>query len=348
MKKWMSILLLCTLVVSCLGVSARAEQVAAAPSDFAFDTETGEFSFTANDPGIGYYFVRVYSASSGEEAAEYTASSKRINGGRTGTVTGKVSLDSIGWGPYHIKLISSAAAGTGILSPEPVVLEAFYGVGGTLERPEAMALYGGDRVQIVLDWWTLCDYLGLNYMPQVKITFWADAECTREQYSDIISTVDLLGTLGMNPPGIEYIWGYSQIEGTGWMYETNRKEGEEAETAAEPQGPGPMMGRSGTTMAFINDIYTYTVSEQLPAGTWYVTVQALSGDAELQDSRQSSAMEIVLTETPAAPDFSDEYSVAKTSLWKDPQQMDMPGANPFQVPERVDLPDSQETGAILR
>ena len=86
--------------------------MAAAPSDFVFDTETGEFSFTANDPGIGYYFVRVYSASSGEEAAEYTASSKRINGGRTGAVTGKVSLDSIGWGPYHIKLISSAAAGS--------------------------------------------------------------------------------------------------------------------------------------------------------------------------------------------------------------------------------------------
>lgn len=108
-----------------------------------------------------------------------------------------------------------------------------------------------------------------------------------------------------------------------------------------------MFGGSGTTMAFSNDIYTYTTSEQLPAGTYYVTVQALSKDEQILDSKVSSAMEIVLTDEEAAPDFSDEYSVAKTELWKDPQQMDMPGANPFQVSERVDLYSNQETASII-
>lgn len=78
-----------------------------------------------------------------------------------------------------------------------------------------------------------------------------------------------------------------------------------------------MFAGSGTTMAFTNDIYTYTTSEQLPAGTYYVTVQALSKDEQILDSKVSSAMEIVLTDEEAAPDFSDEYSVAKTELWKD-------------------------------
>ena len=58
-------------------------------------------------------------------------------------------------------------------------------------------------------------------------------------------------------------------------------------------------------------------------------------------------MEIVPTDEEAAPDFSAEYSVAKTELWEDPQQMDMPGANPFQVPERVDLYSNQETASII-
>lgn len=80
----------------------------------------------------------------------------------------------------------------------------------------------------------------------------------------MIDTYDLLATLGMNPPGIEYIWGYSQIQGTGWMYKTNVKEGEEE--TLEEAAPGPMFGGSGTTMAFTNGIYTYTTSEQLPPG----------------------------------------------------------------------------------
>ena len=343
MKKVLSLLLLSALLLTCLPLAGLAD-TAATPEDFVFNTETGEFSFTAVDKNIGYYFVRIYSASSGEEAGEYTASSKRLNGGKTGEIKGSVKLDDIGWGPYHVKLVANAAAGTGIESPAPVVLNAFYGVGGTLERPEAMAFYGKNRVQIILDWWTLCDYLGLNYMPLVKIVFWADAECTQEVYAETIDTYDLLATLTMNPPSVEYIWGYSQIDGSGWMYTTNRRDDEEEEEANPGGSSG---GRGGTTMAFTNDIYTYTTSEQLPAGTYYVTVQALSKHAQILDSKVSSPMEIVLTDEEAAPDFSDDYSVAKTELWKDPQQMDMPGANPFQVPERVDLYSQQDTQATI-
>ena len=346
MKKLLSILVLAVLLLSCLPMAGVAE-TAAAPTDFAFDTVTGKFTFQAQDKNIGYYFVRVYSASSGVEANEYTVSSKRLNGGKTGEIKGSVKLDNIGWGPYHVKLVANAAAGTGIESPDPVVLNAFYGVGGTLERPEAMVFYGKNRAQIILDWWTLCDYLGLNYMPYVKITFWADAECTQEVYADTIDTYELLATLGMNPPGIEYIWGYSQIEGTGWMYTTNKSDDEEEEAPAADAGPS-FGGSAGTTMAFINDIYTYTTSEQLPAGTYYVTVQALSKDEQILDSKISSAMEIILTDEEAAADYSDDYSVAKTELWKDPQQMDMPGANPFQVPERVDLYSNQETASTIK
>lgn len=212
-EKVLSILLLAALLLSCLPMAGLAD-TAAAPEDFTFDTVTGEFSFNAVDKNIGYYFVRIYSASSGVEANEYTVSSKRLNGGKTGEIKGSVKMDNIGWGPYHVKLVANAAAGTGIDSPAPVVLNAFYGVGGTLERPEAMAFFSKNRVQIILDWWTLCDYLGLNYMPNIKITFWKNAECTEEAFSDVIDTYDLLATLGMNPPGIEYIWGYSQIQGT--------------------------------------------------------------------------------------------------------------------------------------
>ena len=104
---------------------------------------------------------------------------------------------------------------------------------------------------------------------------------------------------------------------------------------------------SAQVQAHHAEYYTYTTSEQLPAGTYYVAVQALSKDEQILDSKVSSAMEIVLTDEEAAPDFSDEYSVAKTELWKDPQQMDMPGANPFQVPERVDLYSNQETASII-
>lgn len=109
-------------------------------------------------------------------------SSKRLNGGKTGEIKGSVKMDNIGWGPYHVKLVANAAAGTGIDSPAPVVLNAFYGVGGTLERPEAMAFFSKNRVQIILDWWTLCDYLGLNYMPNIKITFWKTRNARRKPF----------------------------------------------------------------------------------------------------------------------------------------------------------------------
>ena len=320
-------------ITLCAGTALAEGRTAAIPTEFTFDTQTGEFSFTANDESIGYYFVRIYSVSSGEEAGEYTVSSRRLNGGKTGTISGKVSLDNIGWGPYHVKLVSFAASGTDVGSPDAVILNAFYGVGGTLERPEAMTIYSGNTAQVVIDWWTLCDYLGLNYMPYIKIDFWADEALTQNALTDTVDTQALLQTLSMNPPSLEYIWGYSTVEGTGYMYQTN--EGVES--------TGGFFGGGGCLMSFQNDIYTYT----LDAGEYYVTVQALSKNEELADSKVSTPMHIVLTDATPAADYSDPYEVAKTELWTDPQQMDMPGANPFQQADRVDLYSNQTTASTV-
>ena len=103
MKKILSILLLTALLLSCLPMAGLADR-AAAPEDFTFDTVTGKFSFNAVDKNIGYYFVRIYSASSGVEAHEYTVSSKRLNGGKTGEIKGSVKMPS-----------SSAASVTAIM-----------------------------------------------------------------------------------------------------------------------------------------------------------------------------------------------------------------------------------------
>ena len=66
----------------------------AAPTDFTADPETGEFSFTANDENMGYYFVRVFPVLNGVEQDAYVASSSRINGGKTGTLTGSFDVST--------------------------------------------------------------------------------------------------------------------------------------------------------------------------------------------------------------------------------------------------------------
>ena len=56
MKK-LFILLLAVLCVALCAVAVADELQA--PSDFTFNTETGEFTFQSNDEHAGYYFVRV-------------------------------------------------------------------------------------------------------------------------------------------------------------------------------------------------------------------------------------------------------------------------------------------------
>lgn len=289
-----------------------------APADFTFDPMTGEYSFTAADENMGYYFIRLYKLEDGVETGQYVASSKRINGGFTGETNGTIDVSSMSWGAYHVNLISFAPSGTDYRSPDPVTLNVQYGVEQTLERPELLAMTSGNQVELVVDWWTLCDYNFLQYMPDMQFTFYSDAECTQEVLSDTVDLGVLTDTLTQNPPGIIYIWGWSQAEGLHWYTVSGDS--------------------NSSTFAFQYDLYPYT----LDAGTYYVTAQALSKDEYTIDSQVSTVLEITLTDE----EPTEEYTAVTTELWTDPQLMDMPGANPGQQ-ERVDTSMEQGISAIV-
>lgn len=300
--------------------TAQAETVLAAPTDFDFDPNTGEYSFEAADENMGYYFIRFYKLEDGRETGEYVVSSNRINGGKAGTFTGTIDLSEISWGAYHVNLTSFAPAGSGYTSPDPIVLTVQYGVGVPLERPEMLVMASGNQVELVVDWWTLCDYHFRQYLPDMKFTFYSDPACTDEVFSDTVDLAPLADTLDMNPPGWIYIWGYSKEEGQ-HLY---------LPEGYDPNYQGTMFDPGPQPLYFKNDLYTYT----LDPGTYYVTCQALSKDEYALDSQASTAVEFTLTDS--AP--TSEFTQGKTELWADPQQMDMPGANPGQQPDRVDYP----------
>ena len=294
-----------------------------APSDFTADPVTGEFSFTANDDRMGYYYVRVYKVENGVEANSYAASSSRINGDKTGVITGSFDTSEIGWGTYHIKLISFAAAGTDTTAPDPVVLTAHYGVGLNFEQPEMLAFSSGNTMALVIDWWSLCDYYFRETMPDIKFTVYSDAECTSEVFTDTVS----LDTMyeenhGMNPPSIIHYWGWSKTDGMFYI-----------ELAGGGWGPGSSDG-GGTKIYFNGDYYPYTLSDMgLEAGTYYVTIQALSTLDYANDSQVSSAAEVILTD---AEPSGENFNTSRTENWTDPTMMDMPGANPGVQENRVD------------
>ena len=294
-----------------------------APTDFVMDPNTGEYSFTATDDRTGYYFVRFYALDEkGNEEGEYITSSKRIKGGTTGTITGTLDLSEAAWGSYHVNLTAFPPAGTDIKNPDPVKLTVQYGVGQTLERPEMLVMTSGNQAELVVDWWTLCDYAFTQYMPSMEFTFYSDAECTQEVLTDVVDLEPLMDTLRKNPPGVIYIWGWSTSEGPHFY------------TAVNPEADGDSaFGASEKTFAFKNDIYTY----ELEAGTYYVTAQALTKDEFTLDSKVSTPVEITLTDEEPA----EEFEYVTTELWQDPQLMDMPGANPGQQPDRIDTSAEQ-------
>ncbi len=300
-----------------------------APTDFTFDPVTGEYSFVMTDENVGYYFIRMYYVLDGVENGEYVASSKRINGGSTGEVTGTLDLGEIAWGTYHVNLVCFAPAGTDYVSPDPETITVQYGVDQVLERPEMLVMSSGDTVEFVIDWWTLCNYNFQQYMPEMKFTVYADADCTEEVMSDTVDLYDLVATRSMNPPGLEYIWGWSQAEGPHFY-----TVGEDAE-----DGGDAFMGGGSVTFAFKYDIYTYT----LEPGTYYVTCQALSKDEYTLDSQVSTAVEFTLTDE----ECSEEYTAATTELWTDPQVLDMPGANPGVEVDRVDSSANEPLSAVI-
>ena len=292
----------------------------AAPTDFTVDPETGEFSFTGNDDRMGYYNVRVYKVENGVESNSYSASSSRINGDKTGTITGSFDTSEIGWGTYHIKLVSFAAAGTDMTAPDAVVITAHYGVGLTFEQPEMLVFSSGNTMAAVIDWWSLCDYYFLETMPDIKFSVYSDADCTTEVFSDTVSLDKMYEeNHGMNPPNLIHYWGWSKTDGMFYIELT-----------------GDSWGSSGgaTKIYFNGDYYPYTLADMgLEAGTYYVTIQALSTLDYAEDSKVSSAVEITLTD---AEPSGENFATGRTENWTDPQMMDMPGANPGQQDNRVD------------
>lgn len=312
----------------CAFAAAEETKVLTAPTDFVFDPMTGDYSFNAVDENVSYYFIRFFEVKDGEISGEYISSSKRIRGGVTGEISGTIDLSDVAWGAYAVSLNSFAAAGSDFVSPDPVNIYADYGVGLPLERPEMLAMYSGNEVQFVIDWWTLDNYLYYEYLPYARFTFYADEACTEEVYSDTVDLALLKDTLRKNPPGIEEIWGYTLTGGL-HLYE-----------AQGTEVIGGPVGALSTDLYFCYDLYPYsTESMGIPAGTYYVTLQAISRDDSVLDSQVTPAIAVTLTdEAPVA-----EYEMAATELWHEPGQMDMPGVNPGLQTDRVDFALNQPT-----
>ena len=289
--------------------STAAGGTLAAPTDFTVDPQSGEFSFTSNDENMGYYFVRVYPVLNGVESDAYVASSSRINGGKTGTMTGSYDAGTIGWGTYHIKLVSFAAAGTGATAPDAVILTADYGVGGVLERPEMLVITDGSEVQFIVDHYTLSDYKAYQYLPTARFTVYSDAELTTEVQS---AEADLSALVMDTHPAGGYIWEYDN------------------------SGNYPYFNGSTT---FVPE----AVMDDLEPGTYYATCTAISDNAAISDSQPSEAVEFTITAD--APDYN--FTTATTSLWQDPAMMGVPCAIPGQHDDRVDFGGTQQTSAEM-
>ena len=184
-----------------------------APTDFKYDTNTGEYSFTAVDDRAAYYFVRVYKVEDGIEAGEYVASSKRINGNKTGEITGTVDLSEISWGTYHVNLTTFVPAGTEYVKPDAQTITVQYGVDGILERPEMMILTSGNQAEIIVDWYTLSDYAIYEYLPYMEFKFYSDEACSQEVFSDTVDLSTLPEAAEYLPPASAYAWGANRSGG---------------------------------------------------------------------------------------------------------------------------------------
>ena len=314
--------------VSTTQETASDGNVLVQPSDFKFDAESGEFSFTANDENVGYYYVRVYALRDGEEVGDMIASSDRISGGSTGEMSGTVDLSSLAYGDYHVNLVTYAAAGTDFETPEDITLTIQSGVGGKLERPEMLVMASGNQVELILDWWTLCDYNTLQYMPEVKFTFYSDAECTEVVREETVDTYELLAGMKKNPPGTGYIWGEARDASVVRWHTSNG--------SIISMFGGSTEGIEPVSFGFVNDIYAY----ELDPGVYYVTAQAVSSYDYVEDSEPSTAVEFTVTD--AEP--SSEVTEGMTELYVDP---DYDGSSITAAPDgqanRVDLASAQTT-----
>lgn len=293
--------------------------VLAAPTDFTFNTETGEYSFTANDANAGYYFIRAYKVINGVDEATYTVSSSRINGGTTGKITGSLDTSAFGWGEYDINLVTFKAAGTDYTAPDPVCLSAQYGIGGKMERPEMLAMYSGNTVELVIDWYTLNNYYMYATMPEIEFNFYSDENCTQKVYTSTVDLSDLLATIDIHPAG-GYIWGYSNS------------------VLFQP------LSADGAAQGYLYDAYDFTTDDLGGAGTYYVTAQALAPASYITASDVSTVVSFTLTEDEA----TSTYESSTTALWEAPGSMGVPCAmtsstNCGSSSTRVDFGGNQTT-----
>ncbi len=316
MKKSFAILISTAALLSLVGcgggetASSVDSNLLEAPTNFVFDTTTGDFSFTNNDANTGYFFVRAFSVTNGVEGTTYIASSNRINGNSTGKKSGTVDISTFGWGLYNIKLTTFAAAGSDYTAPEPVVLKAKYGIGGVLEKPEAMVMSDGNTAELIIDWYTLGDWYVFASLPEVKVSIYSDEALTTLVKSDVIETTDLLASIDKHPAfTYGYIWGYDPSSNHKYL---NNQYG------------------------FKNDIYSYTMD----AGTYYLTIQGISSDTTIfANSKVSDAISFTLS----ADEPTGNYVAAKTALWSDPQVLGVPVANAGDHTDRVDFGKTQVT-----
>lgn len=134
------------------GCGSKKAAAAAGPTDFAFDSETGEFSFN----GIGnadYYTVWVLAVDdAGKEAASYVAASQRLTG--TDKIIGSVDISALAYGGYNVKLLTFLEGDAD--TPDPVV-EAI-SVTGKLSTPEFKYVQDGTTATVTLGKDTLTTY----------------------------------------------------------------------------------------------------------------------------------------------------------------------------------------------
>lgn len=309
MKKIIAVLL-AALLCTCMCVSAMADTVQT-PTNFTFDPTDGSYAFQAEDSNAGYYFIRIYPVVGGEETDRYVSSSKRING-KVGEKTGKVDMSGIGWGSYNVRLVTFAASGTGFDAPEAQTLTFMNGVGGVMERPELRVITDGNTAMFNVDWISCADYYAYQYLPIVTFTVYADEACT-EAVASVDVDLSLLPETMDNHPAGGYIWDFKM----GGTYTCDMENVELV--------PNAQM--------------------QLPAGTYYATVQAVSSDPEnIASSQPSEAVSFTVTDE----EPNGEYTFATTSLWQNPNLMGVPCAIPGSAEGRVDSAIGQETTAIIK
>lgn len=300
------VLLLTVALVLTMGAVSFAEEkeVLSQPTDFKFDPYTGTFSFTATDSQTAYYFVRIFQVMDGSEADAYTVTSQRIKGKQVGELGGTVDLSSLGWGTYTAKLCSYPATGSNYSACEPVDISLAYGVGQVLEKPEMMVDYSGDRAEVVVDWISLSDYYTYQYMPFIKVTFYADSELTNTAYTQTFDTKDFVK--GGIPFGGD-AWGYD-VKGGNFLHVL--PDVDEVHNMG-----GYDLGTPIYDIYYMEDNFGFQLEEMgLKAGTYYVTCQAVSRDEYVISSKESEAIEIELTAEP----FTTDYVCKTTTNWTTP------------------------------